>query len=102
MKYRSLVANTREATSAKRRLSELPLRGSALTVSFDVSRSEAPQPAIGGQSSFVRTLIAGRAAVELLALEQHCGKLQVEVAPFLMQAWHPPWSHLAAYRHFLF
>lgn len=33
---------TREATSAKRRLSEMPLRGSALTVSFDSSRSEAP------------------------------------------------------------
>jgi RNA recognition motif-containing protein len=31
---------TREATSAKRRLSELPLRGSALTISFDVARSE--------------------------------------------------------------
>ena len=44
---------TREATSAKRRLDEMPLRGSALTVSFDVSRSEQVQttapgaPAIG-------------------------------------------------------
>ena len=33
---------TREATSAKRRLNELPLRGSALTVSFDSSRGDAP------------------------------------------------------------
>ena len=46
---------TREATSAKRRLAEMPLRGSALTVSFDNSRGEHVQqgataigaPAIG-------------------------------------------------------
>ena len=50
---------TREATSAKRRLAEMPLRGSALTVSFDVSRSEHAQqgataigaPAIGAPAS---------------------------------------------------
>jgi hypothetical protein len=43
---------TREATSAKRRLNELPLRGSALTVNFDNTRSDAPKaPAPGSANS---------------------------------------------------
>ena len=35
---------TREATSAKRRLNDMPLRGSSITVVFDSSRSEQQQP----------------------------------------------------------
>ena len=43
---------TREAVGAKRQLNQLPLRGSALTVSFDSARSDAPKaPAAEGNGN---------------------------------------------------
>ena len=56
---------TREATSAKRRLKDLPLRGSQLTVDFDNSRSESQQqppltPAIGSSTAAEAPVASGK------------------------------------------
>ena len=71
---------TREASGAKRKLNDMPLRGSSLTVNFDASRAEAPTTTgvaggIGGGDAKPAEPAAGaRAPMQMRAV--------AEVAPF--------------------
>ena len=61
---------TREATSAKRRLNDLPLRGSALSVQFDNSRAD--QQSSGGGGGGSSDKVAGESSVPMCCTASGC------------------------------